>query len=126
MARREDEEDDFYASGNLTDEGHPKTMEVDLEAQEARRRRIAEAMAMSEQDIMLAGRKAMLIDLLMRIEDGTAMPADMANMRALLKDNGMIMGDPMRGPKEIEQNPKTAKEPLALPSFERPEYDEED
>lgn len=120
------EEDDFYASGNLEDEpqGHPGVMDEDALA--ARRKRMEEALGQSEMDLLLAARKAMIVDLLIRVEDGIAMPADMANLRALLKDNGVVMGDPLRGPREIDQNPRAVREPISLPSFERPEYDEEE
>lgn len=76
---------------------------------------------MSLTDMLLEARRAMVKQLLHLVTTGQATPQDHANLRALLKDNGIIMGDPEEGAKN--GNPKKAEEPRALPSFPKPEYD---
>lgn len=114
------DEDDYHNSGNL-DEA-PSGPEYDEEALRKREEFLQRLHNMSEADIARDARRAMLEDLYEKVVSGTAMPQDHANLRQLLKDNGMIMGDPTQGAGG-DSNPKAAKEPLPLPSFERPEYD---
>lgn len=72
-------------------------------------------------DMLKEARKEMVKQLYRLVKNGLATPQDMANLRALLKDNGIIMGDPEEGAKN--GNPKKADKPRDLPSFPRPEYD---
>lgn len=115
----------YRNSGNLEDSpgiGHNEGPTMDADAEAAFLARRKELMEGDESAIMKRARKTMLVNLLQMVEDGTATSADMANLRALLKDNGMILGDPMQGD-EPDGNPAAARTPRQLPTFDRPEYD---
>lgn len=85
--------------------------------------------ALKEMDltsIMQRARKAAIIKLTLLVERDQATPADMAVLARLLKDNGMVMGDPFREPRTATPGePAEEDEPLELPTFNRPEYDPE-
>lgn len=121
------DEDDYYNSGNLDEApgiGHNEGPEMDPEAVEERRRRIAELLLMDEATLLARARKHMAVTLTLMMEDGTAMPADMANLRQLLKDNGMIMGDVLKGDPGATGPQQGKPAPLPdLPTFSDPEYD---
>lgn len=69
------------------------------------------------EDIMKEARKDLLKDLLRAVRGGYASPAEKNTLRQMLKDNGMVMGDPGEGATPGE------KKKADLPQFDRPEYD---
>jgi hypothetical protein len=70
------------------------------------------------EDIMKEARRDLLKDLLRAVRGGYASPAEKNTLRQMLKDNGMVMGDPDEG-----ATPGENKKKAELPSFPRPEYD---
>ncbi|WP_266031238.1 hypothetical protein [Brucella intermedia] len=48
-------------------------------------------------DLMKEGRKMLLKKLIREVRDGIATPAQENTLRQMLKDNGMVMGDPDEG-----------------------------
>ena len=94
-----------------------------IQPDEGTKLRKEQLLKMDEKSIMLRARKAMLVFLLDAVENGTAMPADMTNLRALLKDNGMILGDPLSDSNGAVIDAKPANLPQ-LPSYGTPEYEE--
>ena len=74
---------------------------------------------MDLKDIMKEGRKRLFKSLLRAVDGGYATPAQENTLRQMLKDNGMVMGDPDEGATSGD-----SKQPKApLPTFERPDYD---
>lgn len=118
MGRPEDDETDelvglYRNSGNLDEApriGDNSGYEPDAALDE-----------MSLTDMLLEARREMVKHLLTLVRSGQATPQDHANLRALLKDNGIIMGDLEEGAKN--GNPKKADKPRDLPSFPKPDYD---
>lgn len=119
---------EFHKSGNLDDgsdmdyRGHnsgedPDAVEKLLALEE-------ELAGMDEKAIMAKARRALLVNLTKLVELGQATPADMSVLKGLLKDNGMVMGDPFEKPGRRSETPEDDQpEPLELPTFETPEYD---
>lgn len=70
-------------------------------------------------DLLKEGRKMLLVDLVKAVNQGIATPAEKNTLRQMLKDNGMVMGDPTVGGTPSGQKDNT-KPPL--PTFERPDY----
>lgn len=101
--------------------GHNDGPEFNEAAHEAALADRLSLLSMDEKDILLMARKALMVNLLIMVQDGSAMPADMANLRALLKDNGMILGDPTKGPSD-DGTAEEEDRPLDLPTFADPEY----
>lgn len=109
----DDDEDDFYATGNARDDrdydddipssGH-NSGDDDLEDLEMH-------------DLMQIGRKVLFQDLVRAVTQGHATPQEKNTLRQMLKDNGMIFGDPDEGNEEPQQRPKQP-----LPEFTKPEY----
>ncbi|RWI06820.1 MAG: hypothetical protein EOQ89_03565 [Mesorhizobium sp.] len=69
-------------------------------------------------DLMREGRKLLLSDLIKLVKSGQATPAEKNTLRQMLKDNGMVMGDPNEG----AQVGGPQKEKAPLPSFGEPDY----
>lgn len=112
----EDDEDDlgalFDQTGNARDDerptvGHNRQMDADDALDD-----------MDLEDIMKEARKDLLKDLLKAVRGGYASPAEKNTLRQMLKDNGMVMGDPDEGATGSENKKKAD-----LPSYDRPEYD---
>lgn len=113
----EDDEDDlgllFDQTGNARDDeprpavGHNRGMEPEDALDE-----------MDLEDVMKEGRKLLMTDLIRAVKGGYASPAEKNTLRQMLKDNGMVMGDPTEG-----ATPGEGKKKADLPSFDRPEYD---
>lgn len=76
---------------------------------------------MNFEDMAKEARKALMKHLFGLMKTGQATPADLNNLRQLLKDNGVVMGDPTEGARS--DNPAQAREPRELPSFSTPDYD---
>lgn len=112
-----DDEEDlgllFDQTGNVRDDetrpsvGHNRGMEPEDALDE-----------MDLEDVMKEARKDLLKDLLRAVRGGYASPAEKNTLRQMLKDNGMVMGDPTEG-----ATPGENKQKAELPSFARPEYD---
>ncbi|CAE7879335.1 unnamed protein product, partial [Symbiodinium necroappetens] len=74
-------------------------------------------------DLMHRGRKVLLAKLVAAVEGGYASPAEMATLRAILKDNGIIMGDPFGDPEGATEGTNGKSRTKApLPEFDKPEY----
>jgi len=112
----EDDEEDLGAlydqTGNVRDDedrpraGHNRQMDEDDSLDD-----------MDLEDIMKEARRDLLKDLLKAVRGGYASPAEKNTLRQMLKDNGMVVGDPDEGATGGE------KRKADLPSFDRPEYD---
>lgn len=133
MSRMPDEDaiaHEFHRSGNLDDgsmDYRPVTRKhnggppLDDEEPEGRPDDGLEGMDLNA--IMQRARRAAIINLTRLVEAGQATPADMSVLRALLKDNGMVMGDPFTPTKESNQGePGEEDGPLPLPEFGTPEH----
>lgn len=71
----------------------------------------------SVQDILREGQKALFINLVSKVRSGQASHNEMAILRNLLKDNGMVLGIP-------PEEPIAARNaPADLPEFETPDYE---
>lgn len=110
----EDDEDDLAAlydqSGNVRD-APPKA---------GGNRDIPEDDALGDldlEDLMKEARKDLFKDLLKAVRGGYATPAEKNVLRQMLKDNGMVMGDPEEGASDGKK-----KEPLDLPRFDKPDH----
>lgn len=113
----EDDEDDlgalFDQTGNARDDearptaGHNRGQEADDALDE-----------LDLEDIMKEARRDLLKDLLRAVRGGYASPAEKNTLRQMLKDNGMVMGDPMEGATGGENKRKAD-----LPAFDKPDYD---
>lgn len=68
------------------------------------------------QTILREGQKALFARLVSRCRTGNASHQEMAILRNLLKDNGLVLGIP---PEKAEP-----EKPMDLPEFGEPEYDE--
>lgn len=116
----EDEEDDFYASGNVRDgdfeEKAPGVGPGDNSGDE-------DLSELELDDLMKQGRRILFEDLYKAVKGGYASPQEKNTFRQLLKDNGMIAGDPFDDePAEGGQrNSRPSRAPL--PSYGPPEYD---
>lgn len=75
---------------------------------------------MEVHDLLILGRKMLLKRLLDAVNKGYATPQEMAILAKLLKDNGMVMGDPFEGGSKPGSNGGPQRAPL--PSFPKPEY----
>jgi hypothetical protein len=122
MAHEEDwPEEDFYESGNVRDmRGHNS----DLEEEDGEDLEPLPSMGgLSLEDQLKLGRQILLERLIKAVHQGHATPQEMNTLRQMLKDNGMVMGDPTEGPEESDQNgERPGKAKADLPSFEPPEY----
>lgn len=103
----------FHRSGNLNDGGNEEEHHSDIDP---------ELEAMPLEEIMKEARKRLFVFLTNAVCKGMATPQEMAVLRALLKDNGMVMGDVSDGAGE-QSNPKKADRPLDLPVFQNAPYD---
>lgn len=71
-------------------------------------------------DLMLEARKDLLVDLLRAVRGGYASPQEKSTLRQMLKDNGVIMGNPFDDDLDEGTNGKSRKAPL--PTFGKPDY----
>ena len=71
-------------------------------------------------DALLVLRRATIKDLLNLIESGMATPADRSVAAKMLKDNGVILGDPLDAGKPGGANSAPSKAPL--PAYTKPDY----
>ena len=107
----DDDPEDFYESGNVRDMqstgiGSNSGMEPD------------EALdGLDFEDLMKEGRKLLLEDLIKLVKNGQASPQEKNTLRQMLKDNGMIAGDPHEGD---EGGRRVKRE---LPTYDRPDYE---
>lgn len=67
-------------------------------------------------EILRAGHKALLVQLVGRVRSGKATHQEAAILRNMLKDNGLVLGIP-------PESPEAAEDPAPLPTFEPPEYE---
>lgn len=112
-------EDDEDGIGMGHNEGPPMDDEGWAE-QQAKRQALLQ---LDEKTIMERARKATLVNLLQMVEDGLATAQDMSVLRALLKDNGMVMGDPFEGSKKNDSGTTQEPQKQPLPDFPEPDYD---
>jgi hypothetical protein len=72
--------------------------------------------------LLEVARHILLDKLIMLVATDMATPADRNTLRQLLKDNGMILGDPLSDPSK--ETARTASQPAksALPEFTTPEW----
>lgn len=126
MSRLPDEDaiaHEFHRSGNLDDGSQMDYREVGPGDNEGPVMDELDDLNLTE--IMKIARKAAMINLTRLVRAGQATPADMSVLAKLLKDNGMVMGDPFektRGETPGAQDEE--EEALPLPTFGKPEYDE--
>ena len=76
----------------------------------------AELEGKSVADILREGQKALFVDLVVKARSGKASHQELAILRNVLKDNGLVLGIPPEEPRE-----KPA--PVDLPDFETPDYE---
>lgn len=115
MTGYEDDEDDLGAlydeSGNVRDQkplpGHNRGEDEDDALDD-----------LDLDDLMKEARRDLFRDLLKAVRGGYATPAEKNVLRQMLKDNGMVMGDPDEGARPGEERRKAD-----LPSFDRPDYE---
>lgn len=115
MTHNEDDEADFYDSGNVRDmRGHndgPDTgdgfQDVNLEG-------------LTFEEALLKGRQILMETLIKNVARSHATPQEMNTLRQLLKDNGMVMGDPLADEREGDKRAENRK--ADLPSFDPPDY----
>lgn len=117
---------DPYELEDLPGMGHNGGPELDEAAWEEQKAKRKELLQVDEKALAQRARKASLVNLLMMVEDGTATAQDYNVLRQLLKDNGMVMGDPMEGGNNDNSAPgegQTVPAKRPLPQFDEPEYD---
>lgn len=107
----DDDEDDFYASGNVRDGDYEVRSIGDNSGDE-------DLEALDLEDLMKEGRMLLLRNLVKLVRNGQATPQEQNVLRQLLKDNGMIAGDPLEGASSEERRPAKRD----LPTFDDPEY----
>lgn len=118
MTHEDDIEDDFYASGNVRDyedvqEGSYGTS-IELPNGFS---------ALSDEDKLKLARQILLEDLIKSVAAGHASPQEKNTLRQMLKDNGMIMGDPFEAAEGVSTGGSQKAKPKAdLPTFDAPEY----
>lgn len=117
MSALEDEdEDDFYDSGNVRDRakdnrrpgpgdnsGDEDLSNLDLD------------------DKLKLARARLLDDLIRAVTEGYATPQEKNTLRQMLKDNGMVLGDPFEGGSSAADQ---AVEKRELPTFTKPDYEQ--
>lgn len=114
MTHDDDIEEDFYASGNARDD---EGAEEDWEE-----RPVPELAGLSEMDKLKLARQILLEDLIRAVAAGHATPQEKNTLRQMLKDNGMILGDPFEAQEEGSHGERKAKPKANLPVFAPPEY----
>lgn len=71
------------------------------------------------EDLLEDAHKALIVDLLAKLKSGQASHQELAILRNLLRDNGLVIA-----PKDDETERRDRERPPAdLPSFDPPEYD---
>jgi len=110
----DDPDEDFYDSGNLGD-GLDARQQIGGN-QPAEPDEALEALELD--DLMKEGRRMLLTDLIKAVKQGYATPQEKNTLRQMLKDNGMIMGDPDERP----EPGRGAKPKADLPTFANPDY----
>lgn len=114
MTKSEDEED-FYNSGNLDEAPQDRPRYGDNSGDD-------ELEGLGLKDLLSEMQVELFKDLLRNIKAGIATPQEKATAAKILKDNGLIFFDgPNHDPSK--GGPSPAKEPAALPHFEKPEYE---
>ena len=78
----------------------------------------AELEGKSVQDILREGQKALFVDLVVKARSGKASHQELAILRNVLKDNGLVLGIPPEEPQA-----QRAGAPVDLPEFSTPDYD---
>lgn len=120
MANEDDEDDLFelyHSSGNERD--RPKAPQEDPREDPPFGDNSGDSMDDLEvNDLLTMGRRLLLTDLLKAIKGGYASPQEKAILAKMLKDNGMVMGDPLG---EEGHNGTPRKQPL--PTFDKPDYE---
>lgn len=117
---QENDEEDFYASGNVRDN---ENGEMDHHGSGHNGGPPLDTDGMDVNEMLIEARKVLIKDLIQAIHDGYATPADKAVLRGLLKDNGVIMGDPTEGANPNgKQEPELPESVDEVPKFEKPSY----
>ncbi len=78
-------------------------------------------MGMDVQEILRCGQKALFADLVGKARLGKASHQELAILRNILKDNGMILGI---APEGLDGGEARTRPPLDLPSFEPPPWEQ--
>lgn len=108
----DDDDDGFHSSGNVRDQRHDGMgSNSGMEPDEA-------LDGLELDDLMKEGRKMLLLDLVKMVKNGQATPQEKNTLRQMLKDNGVIAGDPNDGAEGGDR-----KERKELPTYGRPDYD---
>lgn len=124
MTRPQDEDDEdlfelYHQSGNVRDQSPEPEAQRGSQGHNSGDSDLED---LDLQDLMQRGRKVLIQKLVAAVEGGYASPQEMATLRAILKDNGIIMGDPFGDPDGSNEgnNGKPRKAPL--PEFDKPDY----
>ena len=99
--------DDDFDGRNDPDPTDPGTLDL---LKDLREKSVAELLAESQQ--------ALLVELLAKLKTGVATHQELAILRNLLRDNGMVVGAAGGGERARDGAP-----PPDLPKYEDPEYD---
>jgi hypothetical protein len=83
--------------------------------------RIAAVSKLSVQDILRLAHKKLMENLLVKLELGTITHQEMATLRNVMKDNGMILGVP-----PVDPAGNTAPPPASLPVFDKPDWEDDE
>ena len=118
---RDDEDDEenlfdlYHSSGNARDQV-PVERQAPEEDDELSNSGI-DLSDMEVHDLLVMGRRMLLQDLLKAVAMGYASPQEKAILAKLLKDNGMVLGDPM------DPNRPAQPQRAPLPTFGKPDYE---
>lgn len=100
------EEDDYGSNG-------PPGPDIDVMD------RIRELEGKSLNDLLTLAQKKLVVDLLAKLEAGQASHQELAILRNLLRDNGLVMAP--RTPEQEEAD--RMREAADLPEYDEPEYE---
>ena len=98
----EDIAEDYFKSGNLSDLEKYDVRSFGDNSGEDPEDGLEDLDVM---DLLREGRKFLILDLIRNVRAGMATPAEKAVLAKMLKDNGVILGDPEEGAKP--SNPKS-------------------
>lgn len=112
------QENDFYADGRASDVFDGELIPAPQSTLDDLKKRHKELSQLTDAEVLLLGRRALFIDLVVMVEAGQAAPQEKAILAGLLKNSGLDMLDTERSPDG--SYPEEDKAPL--PTFDSPEY----
>jgi hypothetical protein len=80
----------------------------------------SDLMGLDVQEILRTGQKALFANLVGKVRLGMANHQELAILRNILKDNGLVLGIP---PEDSDGERLSLRPPLDLPSFETPPWE---